>query len=293
MVEQVQGTVVITGASTGIGEACALMLDKLGFSVFAGVRKESDAEALKQKASSRLTPIFLDVTDAESIQAAVKTVSQAVGNQGICGLVNNAGVVVPGPLELVGIADFHQQLLVNVTGQLAVTQAFLGLLRSHRGSDGASHPGRIVNMGSISGISPSPFTGAYNTSKFALEGMTDVLRMELKPWNISVSLIEPGAIATPIWSKSFVQSDVARATLSESAEHLYGAAMNSVRQRIEAIASGGISPNIVANAVVHALTAKKPKTRYLIGSDAKLGAFLKHILPDRLHDKLILFSMGL
>jgi NAD(P)-dependent dehydrogenase (short-subunit alcohol dehydrogenase family) len=285
MVEQFQGTVVITGASTGIGEACALVLDQLGFSVFAGVRKESDAEALKQKASSRLTPIFLDVTDAESIQAAVKTVSQAVGSQGIRGLVNNAGIVVPGPLELVGIADFHQQLLVNVTGQLAVTQAFLGLLRSHRG--------RIVNMGSISGISPSPFTGAYNTSKFALEGLTDVLRMELKPWNISVSLIEPGAIATPIWSKSFMQSDVARATLPESAEHLYGQAMNSVRQRVEAIASNGISPNIVAQAVVHALTSKKPKTRYLVGSDAKLGAFLKYILPDRLHDRVILFSMGL
>lgn len=285
MVEQFQGTVVITGASTGIGEACALLLDQLGFSVFAGVRKESDAQALKQKASPRLTPIFLDVTDADSIQAAVEMVSQAVGSQGICGLVNNAGVVVPGPLELVGIADFHQQLLVNVTGQLAVTQAFLALLRLHSG--------RIVNMGSISGISPSPFTGAYNTSKFALEGLTDVLRMELKPWNISVSLIEPGAIATPIWSKSFVQSDVARATLSESAEHLYGKAMNSVRQRIEAIASKGISPDIVAQAVVHALTSKKPKTRYLVGSDAKLGAFLKGILPDRFHDRVILFSMGL
>jgi NAD(P)-dependent dehydrogenase (short-subunit alcohol dehydrogenase family) len=285
MNEQTKGTVVITGASTGIGEACALMLDKLGFYVFAGVRRESDAEALKQKASTKLTPIFLDVTDPKSIQAAVEVVSQSIGNRGFFGLVNNAGVVVPGPLELIGIPEFHQQLLVNVTGQLAVTQAFLGLIRSHSG--------RIVNMGSISGRSPSPFTGAYNTSKFAVEGLTDVLRMELKPWNISVSLIEPGAIATPIWSKSFVQSDIDRATLSESAELLYGKAMNSVRQRIEAIASKGISPDIVAQSVVHALTAKKPKTRYLVGSDAKLGAFLKHILPDRLHDRVILFSMGL
>ena len=198
---QTQRPVVVTGASTGIGEACALRLDKLGFTVFAGVRKDSDAEKLKQKASPRLTPIFLDVTDPESIASAVKIVTQIVGDRGLFGLVNNAGISIPSPLELIPIAEFQQQMQVNVTGQLAVTQAFLGLLRLRKG--------RIVNMGSISGRSATPFLGAYNISKFALEGFTDVLRMELRPWGISVSIIEPGAIATPIWEKSFASVDIA------------------------------------------------------------------------------------
>lgn len=285
MVAGNQRTVVVTGASTGIGQACALLLDQLGFSVFAGVRQDIDAQTLKQKGSQRLIPIFLDVTDAESIASAVNQVTNAVGGAGILGLVNNAGIAVPGPLELLAIAEFQYQMQVNVTGQLAVTQAFLGLLRQDRG--------RIVNMGSISGRSPTPFLGAYNASKFALEALTDVMRMELRPWGISVSIIEPGSIATPIWDKSLNQSEVAQQDLSQTAQNLYGQAMNIVRKKMQIIASGGISADIVAQAVLHALTAKKPKTRYLIGLDAKIGAVLKHILPDKLHDRVILYSMGL
>ncbi|WP_445636825.1 Short-chain dehydrogenase/reductase [Nostoc sp. DSM 114161] len=280
-----QGTVLITGASTGIGQACALLLDRLGFSVFAGVRQDIDAQALQQKASQRLIPIFLDVTDAESIASVVDKVTNTVGDVGISGLVNNAGIAVPGPLELLPIAEFQHQMNVNVTGQLAVTQAFLGLLRQGRG--------RIVNMGSIAGRSPTPFLGAYNASKFALEALTDVMRMELKPWGISVSIIEPGSIATPIWNKSLTQAEIGQDSLPESALDLYGQAMNTVRQKMQTIAARGISADIVAQAVVHALTAKQPKTRYLIGQDAKIQAVLKHILPDRLHDRLILYSMGL
>ncbi|MFN6564555.1 MAG: SDR family oxidoreductase [Nostoc sp. ChiSLP01] len=283
--ENYQGTVLITGASTGIGQACALLLDKLGFSVFAGVRQDIDAQTLQEKASPRLIPIFLDVTDAESIASVVDKVTNTVGNVGISGLVNNAGIAVPGPLELLPIAEFQHQMNVNVTGQLAVTQAFLGLLRQGRG--------RIVNMGSIAGRSPTPFLGAYNASKFALEALTDVMRMELKPWGISVSIIEPGSIATPIWNKSLTQAEIGQDSLPESALDLYGQAMNTVRQKMQTIAARGISADIVAQAVVHALTAKQPKTRYLIGQDAKIQAVLKHILPDRLHDRLILYSMGL
>ncbi len=280
-----QGTVLITGASTGIGQACALLLDRLGFSVFAGVRQDIDAQTLQEKASSRLIPIFLDVTDAESIASVVDRLTNTVGDVGILGLVNNAGIAVPGPLELLPVAEFQHQMNVNVTGQLAVTQAFLGLLRQGRG--------RIVNMGSIAGRSPTPFLGAYNASKFALEALTDVMRMELKPWGISVSIIEPGSIATPIWNKSLTQAEIGQDSLSESALNLYGQAMNTVRQKMQIIGSRGISADIVAQAVVHALTAKQPKTRYLIGQDAKIQAVLKHILPDRLHDRLILYSMGL
>jgi len=285
MVVENQGTVVITGASTGIGQSCALLLDKLGFSVFAGVRQDIDAQTLKQKGSQRLTPIFLDVTDAESIASSADQVTKAVGGAGILGLVNNAGIAIPGPLELLAIAEFQKQMLVNVTGQLAVTQAFLGLLRQSRG--------RIVNMGSISGRVPSPFVGAYNASKSALVALTDVLRIELRPWGISVSIIEPGAIATPIWEKSLSQSEVAQQNLPESAQKLYGQSMNIVRQKMQILAAGGISADIVAQAVVRALTAKHPRTRYLVGQDAKIGAILKHILPDFWHDRLILYLMGL
>ncbi|MEH2184191.1 SDR family oxidoreductase [Nostoc sp.] len=285
MVVENQRTVVVTGASTGIGQACALLLDQLGFSVFAGVRQNTDAQTLKQKGSQRLIPIFLDVTDAESIAAAVNQVTNAVGGVGILGLVNNAGIAVPGPLELLAIADFQHQMQVNVTGQLAVTQAFLGLLRQSQG--------RIVNIGSIAGRSPTPFLGAYNASKFALEALTDVMRMELRPWGISVSIVEPGSIATPIWDKSLNQSEVAQQDLPETAHNLYGQAMNIVRKKMQIIASRGISADIVAQVVVHALTAKQPKTRYLVGQDAKIGALLKHILPDHLHDRIILYSMGL
>lgn len=285
MVAEIQRVVVITGASTGIGAACALLLDKLGFSVFAGVRKDIDGQALRQKASPRLIPIFLDVTDPESIISAVETVKNAVGDRGIWGLVNNAGIVIPGPLELLPIADFRHQIEVNVTGQLAVTQGFLGLLRQGRG--------RIVNMGSISGRSAVPFMGAYNASKFALEGLTDAMRMELRPWGISVSIIEPGAIATPIWEKSLSQADTDQENLSQSALNLYGQAMQAVRKSVGIIASKGIPADIVAQSVLHALTAKHPKTRYLVGQDAKIGVFLKRLLPDKVYDRLILYSMGL
>jgi NAD(P)-dependent dehydrogenase (short-subunit alcohol dehydrogenase family) len=284
MFTETLATVVITGASTGIGEACALLLDQLGFSVFAGVRQEVHAEKLKQQASQRLTPIFLDVTDADAIALAVETVTNATNGK-LAGLVNNAGIAIPGPLELLPIAEFQHQIQVNLIGQLAVTQAFLGLLRQGRG--------RIVNMGSICGKSAAPFLGAYNASKFALEAITDVMRMELRPWGISVSIIEPGTIATPIWDKSLTQADIDKENLSESAQNLYGQAMNAVRKQVGILASKGISADIVAKAVVHALTAKHPKTRYLVGTDAKIAAMLKHLLPDRVYDRVVLHSMGL
>src|SRR5574341_29762 len=178
--------IVITGASTGIGEACALYLDELGYRVFAGVRRPSDGETLKAKASARLTPVVMDVTDVASIDRAVETVKQAVGSVGLAGLVNNAGIGVGGPLEVVPLADLRKQFEVNVIGQVAVTQAFLPLLRQGRG--------RIVNMGSIAGRVVMPFMGPYSASKFALEALTDAMRLEFQPWGIQVSIVEPGAI---------------------------------------------------------------------------------------------------
>ena len=186
-------SVVITGASTGIGEACALHLDQLGWRVFAGVRKDSDGEALQRKASPRLMPVRIDVTDAASIAGAREIVARELGDRGLDGLVNNAGVVVAGPLEFVPMDDLRRQLEINVIGQIAVTQAFLSFVRTARG--------RIVNIGSVSGKMATPFVGPYAASKFAMEALTDALRCELRPWGIQVSIVEPGSIATPIWEK--------------------------------------------------------------------------------------------
>src|SRR3990172_8450526 len=188
---QIQRCVVITGASTGIGEACALRLDKLGWRVFARVRKEADAERLKNEGSERLTPAFIDVTDEGSIMKAEETVRAVVGEAGLAGLGDNAGVGIHGPLEFLPIEDLRRQLEVNTIGQIAVTQAFLPLIRKGRG--------RIVNIGSIGGKMATPFLGPYAASKFAMEALTDSLRQELRPWDIHVAIVEPGSIATPIW----------------------------------------------------------------------------------------------
>ncbi|PIG92262.1 SDR family oxidoreductase [Gloeocapsopsis sp. IPPAS B-1203] len=284
MTNVTKGAVVITGASTGIGAACAIRLDQLGFQVFAGVRKEADAQALQQTASPKLTPIFLDVSDLDSIAASVENVAIAVENSALIGLVNNAGIAVAAPLEFIPITEFRRQLEVNTTAQLAVTQAFLPLLRSARG--------RIVNMGSITGRSATPFLGAYSASKFALEALTDALRLELRPWGIWVAIIEPGAIATPIWQKSLAQADILQQNLPYSAHELYGRAMDTASKGAANLAQKGISPDQVAQAVVRALTAKRPKTRYLVGQDARIRAMLK-FLPDRIVDEITAKAMNL
>jgi NAD(P)-dependent dehydrogenase (short-subunit alcohol dehydrogenase family) len=183
-----RGAVVITGASTGIGRACTLLLDALGFQVFAGVRKAEDGESLRRATSARLTPVFIDVTDEQSIAAAAKSVSQEVGDAGLVELVNNAGIAIPGPLEYLTLEELRRQLEINLVGQFAVTQAFLPLLRKTRG--------RIVNVSSLAGKLTTPFNGAYSAAKHGMEAFSDSLRMELAPWGIHVSVVEPGTIAT-------------------------------------------------------------------------------------------------
>lgn len=283
--EKDRGAVVVTGASSGIGEACALRLDGRGFTVYAGVRKAEDGEALKAKASARLTPLMIDVADDASITNAAQTVSEAVGASGLAGLVNNAGVVMPGPLEYLPIGDLRQQLEVNVVGQVAVTQAFLPLIR-------AGH-GRIVNIGSIGGKVAPPFMGAYGASKFAMEALTDVLRIELSPWNIHVAIVEPGAIDTRIWSKGLAAGEALQEALPPEGERRYGEAFEAIKQRARKNSEEGISPEEVAKAVSHALSSKKPKTRYVVGRDAKIQAALARIAPDTVRDRLIKANVGL
>lgn len=278
-------SVVITGASTGIGAACALHLDRLGWRVFAGVRKQGDAEALRAQGSARLTPISLDVTDTVSISTAAGAVAGAVGAAGLAGLVNNAGIVVPGPIEFLPLPDLRRQLEINVVGQVAVTQAFLALIR-------AGH-GRIVNMGSISGRMATPFTGAYSASKFALEALTDALRLELQPWGISVSIIEPSAVATPIWEKSAKTAEAMLGSASPETLVLYAEAIEAVKKTAAHAAEGAIDPVEVARAVEHALTASRPRTRYLVGREAKMRAAMALLVPDRVRDNLVAKAMRL
>ena len=277
--------VVITGASTGIGEACALRLDRHGWRVFAGVRKEADGEQLKQQASDRLTPIAIDVTDQATIKLAAEVVASAVGEAGLAGLVNNAGITVPGPIEFLPIEELRRQLEVNTIGQIAVTQAFLAMIRKGHG--------RIVNMGSIGGRMATPFIGAYCASKFALEALTDSLRQELRPWDIGVSIVEPGSIATPIWEKGRAAGDELEERLPQAARDLYGDAIAAFRRAVDKRADAGIPPDEVAKAVEHALTAKRPKTRYLVGMDARLPAILAKVVPDRTRDGLVARNLGL
>lgn len=277
--------IVITGASTGIGEACALYLDELGYRVFAGVRRSSDGEVLKAKASARLMPVLLDVTDVASIDRAVETVKQAVGAVGLAGLVNNAGIGIGGPLEVVPLADLRKLFEVNVIGQVAVTQALLPLLRQGRG--------RIVNMGSIAGRSAMPFMGPYAASKFALEALTDAMRLELQPWGIQVSIVEPGAIESRIWDKARHAADQIDATWSMEGKVLYRDVLVRARGAVEQTAQRAIPARVVAKAVAHALSAARPKTRYLVGLDARIRAALTAWLPDRVQDWLLTWVLKL
>ena len=272
--------VLVTGAAKGIGRASALHLDKLGFTVFAGVRRQADGESLCRDASPRLRPILLDVTDGDQIAAAVQQITAVVGAAGLHGLVNNAGVAVAAPLEFVPLDDVRWQLEVNVVGQLAVTQAFIPLLRLARG--------RVVNISSIGGKVATPLIGSYVASKFALEALTDALRMELKPWDIDVVAVQPGEIATPMWDSAGTIANQIMERMPAKAQELYGAALERLRQRAIKSGKNGASPQIVAEAVAHALTAPRARVRYLVGEDARFVGRVIVNLPARLRDRMIL-----
>ena len=223
--------VVITGASTGIGQACALELDRRGFRVFAGVRSDAAAKRLESEASSRLTPLLIDVTDTALIGTAAEVVADLLNGDGLAGLVNNAGIAVGGPLEALPIDALRRQLEVNVIGQVAVTQAFLPLLRKARG--------RVVNISSINGGLAVPYMGAYCASKFALEAITDALRLELRQWNIEVSAVAPAMIATPIWEKSLAAADQLSQRIAPQTLALYDADLAAIRRSVERTARAG------------------------------------------------------
>jgi NAD(P)-dependent dehydrogenase (short-subunit alcohol dehydrogenase family) len=269
-------SVLITGASSGIGAATALRLDADGMRVFAAVEHEHDGTTALAGASERMTRIVLDVTDDRSIQQAIASVL-AQAPDGLNGLVNNAGVGFPGPLEVLPLDTLRRQLEVNVIGQVAVAQAALPLLRRAGG--------RLVFVGSIGGVLASQFAGAYHASKFAIEAIADVWRQELEPDDISVILIEPSAISTRIWDKGTKYLDELAATDAPELPR-YRDRLQAFKESLESADEHGKSPDDVADVIAKALTETRPDTRYVVGGPGKIATALKPLVPDRLADKL-------
>ena len=270
--------VLVTGASSGMGKACALRLAEGGFTVFAAVRKERDAQALKEGGSRRLVPAILDVTKPETISEALRIVRDAVGVSGLAGLVNNAGIAVTGPIELLPLDELRRQFEINVFGQVAVTQAFLPLIRVARG--------RIVNVGSVGARFALPFGGALNASKAAFESISDSLRMELRPWGIRVVLVSPGSIRTSAEAKLVADSEAAVNAFSPEGKAHYAASYRAFVQSLLRLESHGVGPEVMAETVYRAMTARVPKRRYPVGPKSRLLPFLFTTLPAGVADAL-------
>ena len=278
------GHVLVTGTSTGIGEATALHLAEKGLHVFAGVRRARDGTALQKRSPATLTPVPLDVTKERTIAAAREAIEAAVGKRGLAGVVNNAGIAVPGPLELQPMADFRLQLETNLFGPLAVIQAFMPLIR--RGS------GRIVNVGSVGGMVVLPITGGYSVSKFGLHAMSDALRLELRQWGIHVSLVQVAPVASAIYEKTYAALDGLEAKLGKEGYRLYEPQITAVRKTTEKAEADAEPAVVIAKAVHHALTSHRPKTRYLAGHGGR-QVQAAAALPDHARDRALARELGL
>jgi len=275
-------SIIITGASTGIGEAIAVHLAKQGYKVYAGYRKEADAEKLKL-ACGNIVPVKLDVCSAEEIENVRLLVEK---NEKECiALINNAGIAVAAPLEGVPMEDFRKQLDINVHGLLMTTQAFIPILRKTKGT--------IIHIGSIAGKVSAPFLGPYSASKFAVEAISDALRMELRPWGIKVICVEPGSIQTPIWDKSLEASTDMENRISEDIKSLYQQQILTIRKMSKKIEARGIPAQKVAEVVEKIIKSSNPKARYVIGLDAKIQKILKWLLPDKWLDKILCKNLRL
>lgn len=275
-VTTIGSTVLVTGASTGIGRATALRLAAAGWRVFAGVRRDADGRALADASAGSLTPVVLDVTDTTQIAAAADAIADAVGGAGLVGLVNNAGIARGGPVEYLPVDDWRLQFEVNLFGQVAVTQAMMPLLRDARG--------RIVFIGSNSGRISTPMMAPYGASKFAIEALAASMRLELRPWGMKVVVVEPGAVKTAIWEKGRALADELEAVMPADAASRYGDQIAAIRKGIETQDRTGIPADRVAAVVEKALTADRPRARYQVGIDSHVSAAASRVLPDRLLD---------
>ncbi len=273
-------SVLITGASRGIGRATALRLDRRGFDVIAGVRSEEAGQALAAEASDRLRVVRIDVADAASVRAAAETVGERLDI-----LVNNAGIAVGGVVEALPLDDLRHQLEVNVVGQVAVTQALLPALRAASG--------RIVFISSVSGRTSVAALTPYAASKFAIEAIADGLRVELRAWGIDVVLVEPGSIDTDIWRDGQAQFDTTVAAMTDEHRRLYGPLLEGTRKLIASTAKRAAPVDKVVDVIENAATTTRPRARYVAGTDAKIQIALRTLLPARGFDALMARLLGL
>jgi NAD(P)-dependent dehydrogenase (short-subunit alcohol dehydrogenase family) len=273
--------VLVTGASTGIGYACSQALAQAGSIVFAGVRSERDARRLEQL-HANVRPILLDVTMQEQIGTAAQTLASS--GVPLHAVVNNAGIAVAGPLEYLPIDEFRKQFEVNLFGALAITQAVLPLLRE-------AGDGRIVFMSSVSGQISPPFVGPYAASKHALESLADSMRMELSPFGIRVSIVQPGNVRTPIWQKGRDGKEELVSRMPAKALEYYGTAVDALVAVTQREERTGIDPALVARAVLHAISSPSPKARYPVGAPQAWQRRMAMNLPERLRDRMILKTM--
>jgi NAD(P)-dependent dehydrogenase (short-subunit alcohol dehydrogenase family) len=279
-----QRSVVVTGTSTGIGWGAAKILLGKGFRVFGSLRKPADAERLKAEFGDNFTPLLFDVTDEAAIYAAAAEVHAALQGETLAGLVNNAGISVPGPLLELPIEDFRRQFEVNLIGLVTVTQAFAPLLGTDRQLHGK--PGRIVNISSVGGRTAVPFLAPYNASKFALEGLSESLRRELLLFGIDVIVVGPGAVVTAIWDKA-EQLD-----MTPYLNTPYGPSLQRLRDYMLGLGRKGLRPEQLGEVIAHALTTPRPKTRYAV-SPQPVQDFLGRTLPKRWLDRMIGGQLGL
>lgn len=278
-------SVVVTGASTGIGWGCVKVLTAKGFHVFGSVRKTADADRLSAEFGASFTPLLFDVTDEAAVAAAARQAKDKLNGATLAGLVNNAGIANPGPLLHLDIAAFRQQMEVNVTGQLIVTQAFAPLLGASPDTR-TKMPGRIAMMSSVGGKVASPFLGPYSASKFALEGLSESLRRELMVYGVDVIIIAPGAIATPIWDKADTV-DVTR-----YANTPYAKALDNVKRYMVELGRKGLPATKIGETVHTALTTANPKTRYIVTPEP-FQNWAANNLPKRFLDRKIAKQLGL
>lgn len=270
--------VIITGASTGIGHAAALRLAEKGFQVYAGVRKDADAKAWKQVRN--VTALKIDVTKDGSVAEAADGIRKELQGADEVHLVNNAGIAVAGPIEGVSMERWHEQFEVNVFGLVRVSQAFLPFVRATRG--------RVVNLSSVSGLATTPYLGPYSASKFAVEAISDALRRELRQFGSRVIVIEPGPIATPIWEKGLGKKDYLLGELSPALRKAYAHELAQFQKGAEKSARSAVPVDRVSDAIEAALTAARPKTRYVVGAKGlPVAMAVAGMLPDKLLDALV------
>ncbi|MFZ9858330.1 MAG: SDR family oxidoreductase [Roseiflexaceae bacterium] len=278
-------SLMVTGASSGIGWACVASATQQGWHAYAGVRRHVDAERLRQQFGDHVTPVILDVCDTETIATAAQHVRTQLAGHTLNGLINNAGVAVAGPMLHIPLDEVRQQFEINFFGQIAVTQAFAPLLGTDATLDGAH--GRIINVSSLGGKLGAPYLAPYVSSKHALEGWSECLRRELLMYGIDVVIVGPGAIATPIWSKA-EQLNIAQYTDTDYAPYI-----THYHQKLMAKGIHGLPAERVGALIMHALTTPRPKTRYALAPNILMDWWLPRLLPKRWVDRIAAKSYGL